>query len=37
MYEISADLEITPESWEAHLEMNGASDSPNPSTAEQEV
>lgn len=37
MYEISADLEITPESWAAHLEMNGASDSPNPSNTEQEV
>lgn len=31
MYEISTDLKITPES-SAHLEMNGATDSPNPST-----
>lgn len=38
MYEISADLKITPES-SAHLEMSGAADSPNPSTpsAEQKV
>lgn len=31
MYEISADLKITQES-SAHLEMNGAAESPNPST-----
>lgn len=36
MYEISADLKITPES-SAHLEMNGTADSPNHSTTEQEV
>lgn len=35
MYEISADLKITPES-SAHLEMNGATDSQNPSTPSAE-
>lgn len=36
MYEISADLNITPES-SAHLEMNGVTDSPSLSTLEHRV
>lgn len=36
MYEISADLNITPES-SAHLEMNGVTDSPGLSTLEHGV